>query len=328
MCLSWRDDWPVMPDGSDFDGEDLLTLVRAGNSPFNGVWDVNLLIQEIEENLGSRVTDILAVNKGSNNYVSFFFFFFFFFFSFFKFFFFSFPFSRLFKMLTTERPLFWGPAFILYRASTSNCRINWTSSPVYLVVMSTCPTFPASQSNRKWKRSSSRWRYIDSYAQSLEYWSPVCCITVSQPSTLVTALIPLRILPAVACFFSRKQREKRMYGGNSAQINRLQFPLLFINLTPFFPPFNRSTTLHSLTHSPLIYYFSPYRIAFLFRQPVSVHPCTDSIFRRPLPTFGFVIAYFNALPNKNPNPSPFRLVQLATFALLCSNRRLERWSQI
>lgn len=75
MCLSWRDDWPAMPDGSDFDGEDLLTLVRAGNSPFNGVWDVNLLIQEIEENLGSQVIDILTVNKGSNNYVSFFSFF-------------------------------------------------------------------------------------------------------------------------------------------------------------------------------------------------------------------------------------------------------------
>lgn len=73
MCLSWRDDWPAMPDGSDFDGEDLLTLVRGGNSPFDGVWDVNLLIQEIEENLGSQVIDILTVNKGSNNYVSFFF---------------------------------------------------------------------------------------------------------------------------------------------------------------------------------------------------------------------------------------------------------------
>lgn len=75
MYLFWRDDWPVMPDGSDFDGKDLLALVRGGNSPFDGVWDVNLLIQEIEGNLGSQVIDILTVNKGSNNYVSFFFFF-------------------------------------------------------------------------------------------------------------------------------------------------------------------------------------------------------------------------------------------------------------
>lgn len=71
MCLSWRDDWPVMPDGTDFDGEQLLSLVRSGNSPFHGVWDVNLLIREIEENLGSQVIDILTVNRGSNNYVRF-----------------------------------------------------------------------------------------------------------------------------------------------------------------------------------------------------------------------------------------------------------------
>lgn len=71
MSLAWRDDWPIMPDGSDFDGEQLLTLVRGGNSPFQGVWDVNLLIQEIEETLGFRVIDIPNVDKGSNYYVSF-----------------------------------------------------------------------------------------------------------------------------------------------------------------------------------------------------------------------------------------------------------------
>lgn len=92
--------------------------------------------------------------------------------------------------------------------------------------MSTCLTFPASQSNRKLKRSSSRWRYMGSYGQNLEYWSPVCCTTVSQSSTLVKALIPHRILPAVACFFSRKQREKKMYGGNSAQIKRCTIPFI------------------------------------------------------------------------------------------------------
>ena len=51
MCV--QDDWPEMPDGSDFDGMQLLTLVRRGNSPFHGVWDVNLLIREIEENLST-----------------------------------------------------------------------------------------------------------------------------------------------------------------------------------------------------------------------------------------------------------------------------------
>ena len=68
--MSFRDDWPEMPDGSAFDGEELLTLVRSGNSPMSRVWDVNLLIREIEEVLGSEVIDIPTVTKGSNNYVS------------------------------------------------------------------------------------------------------------------------------------------------------------------------------------------------------------------------------------------------------------------
>lgn len=48
----------------------LLSLVRGGNSPFHGVWDVNLLIQEIEENLDTQVVNIPQVYNGSNNYVS------------------------------------------------------------------------------------------------------------------------------------------------------------------------------------------------------------------------------------------------------------------
>lgn len=68
--MSWRDDWPKMPDGSDFNGKDLLTLVRTGNSPFHGVWDVNLLIREIEETVDAQGIDIPATSKGSNNYVS------------------------------------------------------------------------------------------------------------------------------------------------------------------------------------------------------------------------------------------------------------------
>lgn len=68
--MYYEDDWPKMPDGSEFDGKQLLTLVRNGHSPFQGVWDVNLLIREIEEVLGARVIDIPTVSKGSNNYVS------------------------------------------------------------------------------------------------------------------------------------------------------------------------------------------------------------------------------------------------------------------
>jgi hypothetical protein len=65
--MSTYDEWPKMPDGCDFDGKQLLTLVRNGTSPFP--WDVNLLIQEVEEKLGTRVIDIPSVYSGSNNYV-------------------------------------------------------------------------------------------------------------------------------------------------------------------------------------------------------------------------------------------------------------------
>jgi hypothetical protein len=32
-----HDEWPKTPDGNDFDGKQLLTLVRTGNSPFHGL---------------------------------------------------------------------------------------------------------------------------------------------------------------------------------------------------------------------------------------------------------------------------------------------------
>ncbi|KAH8586024.1 3-hydroxybutyryl-CoA dehydratase [Bisporella sp. PMI_857] len=66
--MSFQDSWPKMPDDSDFDGKQLLTLVRSGDSPFHGVWDINLLVQEIEKVLGTEVIDIPVVFKGSNNY--------------------------------------------------------------------------------------------------------------------------------------------------------------------------------------------------------------------------------------------------------------------
>ncbi|KAJ3483200.1 hypothetical protein NLG97_g7363 [Lecanicillium saksenae] len=57
-----------MPDGTAFDGNGLLGLVQSGISPFSSGWDVKFLIQEVEENLGARVTDIPFVSKGPNNY--------------------------------------------------------------------------------------------------------------------------------------------------------------------------------------------------------------------------------------------------------------------
>lgn len=65
-----QDEWPEMADGSDYDGKHLLPLLHNGKSPFAEVWDVNLLIQEIEEKLNTQVIDIPFVCDGSNNYVS------------------------------------------------------------------------------------------------------------------------------------------------------------------------------------------------------------------------------------------------------------------
>jgi hypothetical protein len=62
------DEWPKTQNGTDFDGKNLLTLVRNGNSPFAGAWDVNLLIQEVEENLATQVIDIPVVSRSGANY--------------------------------------------------------------------------------------------------------------------------------------------------------------------------------------------------------------------------------------------------------------------
>ncbi|KAL7939754.1 3-hydroxybutyryl-CoA dehydratase [Trichoderma chlorosporum] len=62
------DDWPKMPDGTDYDRKQLLDLVHNGKSPFSDVWDVNQLIQEIEEHLGTKIVDIPFVYDGANSY--------------------------------------------------------------------------------------------------------------------------------------------------------------------------------------------------------------------------------------------------------------------
>ncbi|CAD6447780.1 9dad758c-46d2-4744-a013-f5a868cf44a7 [Sclerotinia trifoliorum] len=66
--MGWRDEWPSGLDGNQYDGQKLMDLVRNNKSPFHEVWDVKLLIREIEENLNTQVTDIPIVDKGSNNY--------------------------------------------------------------------------------------------------------------------------------------------------------------------------------------------------------------------------------------------------------------------
>ena len=68
--MSSGDGWPTTPNGSDYDGTNLLQLMRDGCSPFADRWDVNLLILEIEHNLATKVVDIPTISMGSNNYVS------------------------------------------------------------------------------------------------------------------------------------------------------------------------------------------------------------------------------------------------------------------
>lgn len=68
--MSFRDEWPSMPSGGEYDGKQLFKLIKSDNSPFQSVWNVGLLIQEVEENLRTKVVDIPFVHKGSNNYVS------------------------------------------------------------------------------------------------------------------------------------------------------------------------------------------------------------------------------------------------------------------
>ncbi|PNY29795.1 Uncharacterized protein TCAP_00295, partial [Tolypocladium capitatum] len=62
------DEWPKMPDGTDWDGSSLLVLFDHGESPFQGAWDVQSLICEIEQSLNSRVVDIPTVSSGANHY--------------------------------------------------------------------------------------------------------------------------------------------------------------------------------------------------------------------------------------------------------------------
>lgn len=68
--MAWRDEWPLGPDGKEYDGKRLMDMVRNNSSPFRASWDVQLLIQEIEVKLHTEVIDIPMVHKGSNNYVS------------------------------------------------------------------------------------------------------------------------------------------------------------------------------------------------------------------------------------------------------------------
>lgn len=63
------DHWPQMSDGSQWDGRNLLDLFGRGQSPFGPVWDVSLLLQEVEDKAGATVVGVPRVHTGANNYV-------------------------------------------------------------------------------------------------------------------------------------------------------------------------------------------------------------------------------------------------------------------
>jgi hypothetical protein len=67
--MYYIDEWPLLPDGEEYDGKRLLELVRNGASPFRDTFDVEVVIAEIERALDTTIVDISIVDKGSNNYV-------------------------------------------------------------------------------------------------------------------------------------------------------------------------------------------------------------------------------------------------------------------
>lgn len=54
---------------TNFQGKDLVGLIRCGTSPYDGTWDAHLLLRDIEENLGTEVVNIPCVYTGRKNYV-------------------------------------------------------------------------------------------------------------------------------------------------------------------------------------------------------------------------------------------------------------------
>jgi hypothetical protein len=193
-----------------------------------------------------------------------------------------------------------------HRVFTSSCRIDRTWWRVWLVAMLTCQTMTASQFMCKFPRSSSRWQCTNSCAQSPVSWPLACFTAVFLCSTLVPDLIPLEILRAVTCSYLKGQRERRMYGGISAQ-KRRYVPISTIRSAQF--QFSCANLLS--------------RPVFLLRQPVSAHHCSTSISRSISPLYGSA----NAFLIRSLNRSPFPLLPHASSALPFSRLRSKRQSE-
>jgi hypothetical protein len=188
--MYYKDYWPKMPDGEDFDGKHLLTLVCNGQSPFEQVWNINLLIQEIESHLRTTVVDIPVVYSGSNNYVS--------------------RYSPHDFMLRPVR----------FRAFISSFLIDQISLPVWLAAMSTCQSTMVSLWMYKFLRSSLKQLCTDSYGQSLTFLLHASFIPEFQCRPLTLHSKFLGTSWVVDSFYSKKQKETVMFGKCSTQKRR------------------------------------------------------------------------------------------------------------
>lgn len=62
------DEWPKLPDGVDWDGTNLLDLVKLGQNPFGDALDVQALVREIESSINIEIADIPIVSHGANHF--------------------------------------------------------------------------------------------------------------------------------------------------------------------------------------------------------------------------------------------------------------------
>lgn len=64
------DQWPRSTDGQDWDGTNLLSLLRLNQNPFQETLDINSLMVEIEYTLSKEICDVPKVTHGANHFVS------------------------------------------------------------------------------------------------------------------------------------------------------------------------------------------------------------------------------------------------------------------
>lgn len=64
------DPWPILDDGTEWDGMGLLDLLQANQSPFGKSLDVRALLLEIQASINVEITNVPIVTYGANHFVS------------------------------------------------------------------------------------------------------------------------------------------------------------------------------------------------------------------------------------------------------------------